>query len=249
MGAKPRHIFGRYRRIKDSVAKYTIVAGGVFVLITLLLIFCYLLYVTFPVLQSAQVTTKDSIKLPQSSSVLVDDAGQLVIAQSDQSILASSPSTTSSATVFSNAVLASSNSVLILQPRASHWRIHQVKASPQTDPSVPVDLHAVISKGNSRVVEFDGHIQQQQQLASVLLYNKQFEYFNYDISNKKLNRHQLIDLPVSGSRILLNHRLDKITVLADQRLLVYQITSNSIGLLYDIQLAEFNSAKVVDIAS
>ena len=49
---------GSKRLLKDKVAKFTIVAGGVLVLIALLLIFLYLLYVVSPVFKSADVELK-----------------------------------------------------------------------------------------------------------------------------------------------------------------------------------------------
>jgi len=52
---------GSRRLLKDKVAKFTIVAGGVLVLIALLLIFLYLLYVVSPVFKSAQVQLKQDV--------------------------------------------------------------------------------------------------------------------------------------------------------------------------------------------
>ncbi|KHT59164.1 phosphate ABC transporter permease [Photobacterium gaetbulicola] len=44
------------RKVKDKLARYGVTAGGIFVLITLILIFFYLLYVILPIFSSVKVT-------------------------------------------------------------------------------------------------------------------------------------------------------------------------------------------------
>lgn len=59
----------RSRLIKDTLAKYSISAGGTLVLVALLLIFFYLLYVVQPVFESAKVHVRSSFNLPTSSQI------------------------------------------------------------------------------------------------------------------------------------------------------------------------------------
>ena len=54
----------RKRRIKDKLASVSVTAGGILVLVALLLIFFYLLYVVKPIFESASVTAKAEFTLP-----------------------------------------------------------------------------------------------------------------------------------------------------------------------------------------
>ena len=60
---KPSFNTDRSRLFKDRFAQYSITAGGIMVLIALLLIFFYLLYVVQPIFESAKVETRDSFPL------------------------------------------------------------------------------------------------------------------------------------------------------------------------------------------
>ncbi len=51
------------RRVKDKLARYGVTAGGIFVLITLVLIFFYLLYVIMPIFASVKVTPKQAFSI------------------------------------------------------------------------------------------------------------------------------------------------------------------------------------------
>ncbi|MCW8328009.1 ABC transporter permease subunit [Photobacterium sp. SDRW27] len=51
------------RRVKDKLARYGVTAGGIFVLITLVLIFFYLLYVIMPIFASVKVTPQQAFSL------------------------------------------------------------------------------------------------------------------------------------------------------------------------------------------
>ena len=51
------------RLFKDRFAQYSITAGGVMVLVALLLIFFYLLYVVEPILESAKVEKRTDVSL------------------------------------------------------------------------------------------------------------------------------------------------------------------------------------------
>lgn len=51
------------RRVKDTLARYGVTAGGISVLITLVLIFFYLLYVIMPIFASVKVTPKQAFSI------------------------------------------------------------------------------------------------------------------------------------------------------------------------------------------
>ena len=67
---KPTFHTDRSRLFKDRFAKWGISAGGVMVLVALLLIFLYLLYVVQPIFESAKVDTRNSVKLQNASEVV-----------------------------------------------------------------------------------------------------------------------------------------------------------------------------------
>ncbi|HIF9481210.1 TPA: ABC transporter permease subunit [Photobacterium damselae] len=70
----------RLRRIKDSWARVGVTAGGISVLITLVLIFFYLLYVIGPIFSSVTVKPSQQFSLPlqgQTSALGTDDNNQL----------------------------------------------------------------------------------------------------------------------------------------------------------------------------
>ena len=65
---KPSFKTDRSRLFKDRFAQFGITAGGVMVLVALLLIFFYLLYVVQPVFESATVEKRTDIQLTQGKS-------------------------------------------------------------------------------------------------------------------------------------------------------------------------------------
>ncbi|QUJ68103.1 ABC transporter permease subunit [Photobacterium sp. GJ3] len=67
----------RIRRYKDRVARYSVIAGGIFVLLTLVLIFFYLLYVILPVFSPARITPVQAFTVPLSDTraVMLNDQG------------------------------------------------------------------------------------------------------------------------------------------------------------------------------
>ncbi|MBH0056202.1 ABC transporter permease subunit [Pseudoalteromonas sp. SWXJZ94C] len=67
---KPTFNADRSRLIKDRVAKFGITAGGVMVLIALLLIFFYLLYVVQPIFESAKVEKRDSLNITNAEQIV-----------------------------------------------------------------------------------------------------------------------------------------------------------------------------------
>ncbi|TMO47415.1 phosphate ABC transporter permease [Pseudoalteromonas sp. S4389] len=67
---KPTFHTDRSRLFKDRFAEWGISAGGVMVLIALLLIFFYLLYVVQPIFESAKVETRNSVKLDNASEIV-----------------------------------------------------------------------------------------------------------------------------------------------------------------------------------
>ncbi|MGB2264699.1 MAG: hypothetical protein ACPH3C_05900, partial [Glaciecola sp.] len=69
------HVMNRRRHYADATAKGIVIGGGIGVLLTLLLIFCYLLYVTLPLMNSPSVTTQTTIVFDdnQPDAVLWDD--------------------------------------------------------------------------------------------------------------------------------------------------------------------------------
>ncbi|OBU31818.1 ABC transporter permease subunit [Photobacterium kishitanii] len=70
----------RFRRGKDTLARIGVTAGGIFVLITLMLIFFYLLYVIVPIFSSVSVTPKQHFSLPVASKTAllgVDDSNTI----------------------------------------------------------------------------------------------------------------------------------------------------------------------------
>ncbi len=70
----------RKRRIKDKLASVSVTAGGILVLVALLLIFFYLLYVVKPIFESAAITAKAEFSLPvegKTALLGVDDQNQI----------------------------------------------------------------------------------------------------------------------------------------------------------------------------
>ena len=68
------------RRMKDKLARLGVTAGGIFVLVTLVLIFFYLLYVIVPIFSSVSVkpTSHFSLTLPGNTArVGIDDSNTL----------------------------------------------------------------------------------------------------------------------------------------------------------------------------
>ena len=59
----------RMRLFKDRFARYGVTAGGVMVLVALLLIFFYLLYVVQPIFESVSLKKVNSFNLPESGQV------------------------------------------------------------------------------------------------------------------------------------------------------------------------------------
>lgn len=59
----------RMRLLKDHAAKYGVTAGGVMVLVALLLIFFYLLYVVQPIFESVDLKKVNQFNLPESGQV------------------------------------------------------------------------------------------------------------------------------------------------------------------------------------
>ncbi|PSV86990.1 hypothetical protein, partial [Photobacterium iliopiscarium] len=57
----------RFRRGKDQLTRVGVTAGGIFVLITLMLIFFYLLYVIVPIFSSVAVNPKQHLSLSVTS--------------------------------------------------------------------------------------------------------------------------------------------------------------------------------------
>ena len=68
----------RKRAIIDNIARYTIGMGGISVIFAIVLIFFYLLWVVFPIFQSASVELKNQF----DSSFVEDDARYQVIEES-----------------------------------------------------------------------------------------------------------------------------------------------------------------------
>ncbi len=79
---KSRHVINRdtRRKLKDTLIRYMITAGGITVLLALLLIFFYLLYVITPLFESAKVSTNSTIStsfsLP-SVAIATDEYGEI----------------------------------------------------------------------------------------------------------------------------------------------------------------------------
>ncbi|MGF1715725.1 ABC transporter permease subunit [Photobacterium chitinilyticum] len=75
------------RRVKDKLARYGVTAGGIFVLITLVLIFFYLLYVIMPIFASVKVTPKQafSIDFPdQPAAIYLNEQNNIAYRMSQQ---------------------------------------------------------------------------------------------------------------------------------------------------------------------
>ncbi|MCM2680170.1 ABC transporter permease subunit [Echinimonas agarilytica] len=60
----------RVRLMKDNLARYSVTAGGIMVLVALLLIFFYLLYVVFPVFRPVSLESHDSFTIPGQGKTL-----------------------------------------------------------------------------------------------------------------------------------------------------------------------------------
>ncbi len=70
----------RQRRLKDKLARISVTAGGILVLVALLLIFFYLLYVVKPIFDSAKIEQQTTFALPvsgQTALLGIDDQNQI----------------------------------------------------------------------------------------------------------------------------------------------------------------------------
>ena len=79
------------RRLKDRLVRYGVTGGGIFVLITLVLIFFYLLYVIMPIFSSVKVTQEQAFSLVFSDrpvAVHLNDQNDTAFRMSDQGNLA-----------------------------------------------------------------------------------------------------------------------------------------------------------------
>ena len=61
----------RFRRAKDKLARVGVTAGGIFVLITLMLIFFYLLYVIVPIFSSVSITPQQQFSLATTNNTVL----------------------------------------------------------------------------------------------------------------------------------------------------------------------------------
>lgn len=80
----------RSRHLKDRFARYGVTAGGIFVLLTLVLIFFYLLYVTLPIFSSVTVKQQQAFPLPFSDTVAaigIEEHNDLAYRLSQQGVL------------------------------------------------------------------------------------------------------------------------------------------------------------------
>ncbi|MDD1632346.1 MAG: phosphate ABC transporter permease, partial [Methylococcaceae bacterium] len=57
----------RWRLIKDSIARYGVIAGGLGVILAVVMIFFYLLYVVFPLFLSATAEPVSQYDVPESA--------------------------------------------------------------------------------------------------------------------------------------------------------------------------------------
>ncbi|SMY38228.1 Phosphate transport system permease protein PstC [Photobacterium malacitanum] len=76
----------RFRRAKDKLARVGVTAGGIFVLITLMLIFFYLLYVIVPIFSSVSITPQQQFSLATTNNTVllgVDDSNNIAYRFSD----------------------------------------------------------------------------------------------------------------------------------------------------------------------
>ncbi|UXI00739.1 ABC transporter permease subunit [Photobacterium sp. TY1-4] len=78
------------RRVKDKLARYGVTAGGIFVLVTLVLIFFYLLYVMMPIFASVRVTSQQAFTASfsdQPAAIRVSEQNDLAYRLSTQGTL------------------------------------------------------------------------------------------------------------------------------------------------------------------
>lgn len=79
------------RRVKDRLARYGVTSGGIFVLITLVLIFFYLLYVIMPIFSSVKVAPGQAFSLAfsdQPAVVHINEQNDIAYRMSEQGNLA-----------------------------------------------------------------------------------------------------------------------------------------------------------------
>ena len=60
--------YQKWRKIKDQIARYSIVAGGLGVIVAIVLIFFYLMYVVYPLFISAEAHELHQYKVPEASA-------------------------------------------------------------------------------------------------------------------------------------------------------------------------------------
>lgn len=82
------------RRVKDKLARYGVTAGGIFVLVTLVLIFFYLLYVIMPIFASVRVTSEQAFTATFSeppAAIRINEQNDLAYRLSTRSTLSFLP--------------------------------------------------------------------------------------------------------------------------------------------------------------
>ncbi|MGF1688132.1 ABC transporter permease subunit [Photobacterium japonica] len=82
------------RKVKDKLTRIGVTAGGIFVLITLVLIFFYLLYVILPIFSSVKVTPTSTFTTAfpdQTAALTVSDQNDYAFRLSDQGVLSVLP--------------------------------------------------------------------------------------------------------------------------------------------------------------
>ena len=231
----------QYRRVKDKAAKFVIVGGGVFVLLTLLLIFCYLIYVTFPILRSAQLHTHALEPVANT----VDDvrfnprSNKLIMVGQTQSRSRQQPE--SMKDYYAESLLAASASDIILQRQQRNWKI-QSTANAFEEAGLPASLSADIPDHFSATELLsanlsDAHITEKH-LGWAFSDGQKLGYRQRSIKSDAILRDDL-DIQAGIDQLFLNTQLTMLTVRSSQRMLIYHIKANGLSLLYEIDLNAF----------
>ncbi len=239
----------RYRRLKDRLAKFVIVGGGVFVLLTLLLIFCYLIYVTLPVLRSAQLDTQ----AVQSVTHSVDDvtfnnnSNQLVkVGHTTDRFV--QPSETAKG-YYNNSLLAASGTDIILQQQQQKWHLLSTSTEfkeAMLTASLAVDVPRQVS--SSEVLSanlFDAHLVEKR-LGWVISDGQGLSYLQRHVTSGTTMQQDLT-IETGIDQVFLNTQLTMLTVRSSQRMLIYHIKTAGLSLLYDIDLSAFLPSKVITV--
>lgn len=241
----------RRRYYKDKVAKSVVIGGGVFVLITLLLIFCYLFYVTQPIFSKpSAITTQLNPITPSIANKPVRLIGKKLTVYGIQKGISETPTDvfTGGRTVhLPESIPALSNVQVNLQVKGKlltvlHDNIsYHLPAELNQDPIVLQWLQQLSQ------ITFDAQVNGQQ-LGILMGDGHRLFYVSYQIRVTQPNFFQSIAVDMPYQYAMVNPNLSRVVVTMANQLSIFHIHNQSVYPLYQVALNEFDNLNVDTIA-